>query len=129
MSTLATIRLLGRDWPVSPPSGPSGFTAAEEWREAVANQSETQGLRLMGAAIGLATGLGRESKETLEKHGYSMLSYGGAVHGWLRLQGATPEELLAAAPVCYRAILELVTPKEQEVKEKVGFTSDGAPST
>lgn len=129
MSTLATIKILGRDWPVSPPSGPSGFTAAEEWRETVANHGESQGLRVLGAAIGLATQAARPSGETLEKHSYNMLSYGGAVYGWFRQQGASAEDLLTAAPACYQAILALVTPKELEVKKKVDFTSDEAPST
>ena len=83
----------------------------------------------MGAAIGLTSDAANASRETLEKHSYNMLSYGGAVYGWLRQQGATADELLAAAPACYQAVVSLVTPKEKEVKEKVGFSLDGAPLT
>lgn len=129
MSTLVTINLLGKDWPVSAPEGPSGFTSCEEWREMLRDSSEAQGFRVMGSAIGLTTRVARDSGITLEKCGYKMLAYGGEIYGWLRQQGATNDELLIAAPICYRVLMPAKPPSEAEVKDKVNFTSDGAQST
>lgn len=127
MST--TIQLLGRTYKVSPPAGSAGFTAAEEWVTTAQTISEGQGLRLLGASIGITTALGRESGETLLKHGFNMLSYGGAVYGWLRQAGVSQADLVPCMAPCSQAIASVVAPKEQEVKDQVDFSSDGEPST
>ena len=129
MSTLVTVNLLGKDWPVTKPEGPSGFTSCEEWREMLRDSTEPQGFRIMGSAIGLTTKVARDSGITLEKCGYKMLAYGGEIYGWLRQQGATNEELLAGAPVCYRVLMPVRPPTEAEVADKVNFTSDGVRPT
>lgn len=125
MST--TILLLGRTYPVSPPSGPSGFTSAEEWM--IHAGTENVGFRVLGAAIGLTTSLGKELGESLEKHKYDVLSYGGAIWGHLRQKGASVAELTATASVCFPAIVGLVTPKEVEVQSAQDFILGGATST
>ena len=118
MSTTA-ILLFGRTYPVSPPSGPSGFTSAEEWM--IHAGAENVGFRVLGAAIGLTTSLGKELGESLEKHKYDVLSYGGAVWGGLRQRGASVADLTATAGVCFPAIVSLVTPKEAEVQAAQDF--------
>ena len=127
MST--TVTILGQKWPVSPPSGPNGFTAAEEWMEEVNTNREDSGLRIMGAAIGLTTSVMSDSGITLEKSGYKILRYGGEVYGYLRQKGASANELLAAAPHCYKALTSLTTPSKKEVEEKQDFTSGGEKPT
>jgi len=125
MST--TILLFGRDYPVSPPSGPSAFCAAEEWM--LHAHTEALGFRVVGAALGLTTSLGKEAGCSMERSDYKILEYGAAVWGALRQRGATVAELSATAAACFPAVASLVTPKETEVRQAQDFTSGGGIST
>lgn len=123
------VMLLGKEWPVRPPTGASGFTVAEEWMAVAtdADQSPNLGLRVAAAALGFCTDVAKGV--SFERHKYNVLEYGGEVYGLLRKAGATPQEIAAAASPCYQLLSGLVLPREVEVADKVNFSSGGGGST
>lgn len=115
------VELLGRKHAVTLP----GFAEREEIavfkHECDTKRMSTFAtLRRYAAAVGLCTRLGRESGQTLSAHGYDLLSYGGAVYGWLREQGLVPKDVIAPARTCMDDCAANLFPRESEVKAEMG---------
>ena len=82
-------------------------------------------MRIMSATVGMCTRLGERSGVSYVKSGCDVLTYGGAVYGWLHEQGAGDGDIVAAASVLLDAVKLTHFPTQDEVREAVG-NSDGA---
>lgn len=124
---MSKAHILGKSYTPQPPSGGSGFASAEEWISAAHTAPPSAGMRVASSALALCCpGV---TRETLAAHGYDILAFGGAVYGGLRKAGATAEEIAEAATPCYAILRDLVSPTEQEVKDKADFSKGGDAST
>lgn len=115
------VKLLGREHTVVLP----GFAEREELATArhevaTAKLAPFAKFRRLAAAVGLCTRIGRESGQTLSAHGWDLLSYGGAVYGWLREHGAEPKDLVAPGFACMEACAGNLFPRKSEVDAAVG---------
>ncbi len=116
------VNILGREWPVKLPPQ---FAVCEELVSAYGESVSDTGLlmRACGAILGISTGIGKEAGADYVKAGFKPLAYGGAVYGWLREKGATPQEVVDQAIPIYKQLAGKVFPRESEVAALSGFTA------
>lgn len=120
MNAPATITILGREWPVKIPPQ---FAVREELVAALGEASDHGGrtMRAYGAIVGVCTTVGREAGADYVKARFDAFAYGGAVYGWLREQGATPQDVTTAGAAIFPALTAGLFPREPEVKERADF--------
>lgn len=81
-------------------------------------------VRACAAALGVCWQGPGKPKQSLERHGYDVLAYGGAVMDELVAHGATAKQVIDAG----REALELISesiPTDEEVTATEGFTEAG----
>lgn len=120
----STVRLLGRDWPVTLPED---FAAREEMATAYAQSGDGKQrvMRVYAAALGLSTGLGRAAKADYLGAGCDPYLYGGRVYQYLRQQGADLREIAGQGEQVMAALLAALFPRQGEVDAREGFTAAG----
>lgn len=93
------------------------------WEESLAANSETMALgRAAGALLGRCSGLGKAAKADWVRAGCDPRVYGGEVYSFLREQGCTLEEVLAAARVCHDLLVEVLLgrPTSEAIEKRAG---------
>lgn len=99
------------------------FAAREELAVAWGQARDRGGialLRVLSAALGLCTRLGRQAGADYAKHRFDVLAYGGEVYGWLRSKGATPAEVRDAAMPVLVQVVRATFPTDDEVEAAAG---------
>lgn len=118
-----TIKILGADHAVTLPD----FATREDLAIAMGGSTGVGRLRVCAAFVGLCTPVGRQSGADFAALDYAVVPYGRAVYSYLREQGATVGEVMAAGAVITPIVVEAIAPRKVEVKAKEDFTGpDGA---
>lgn len=125
---IVKIELLGRSHHVAAPD----FAACEDlmvnW-SACAARGGIPLMRVAAAHIGLCTRLGRESGARYDKTtDYDLMGFGGTVYGFLRKQGVSVADIMAAAQLVLPVVTAATAPRESEVVEALGNSEAGAES-
>jgi len=123
-----TVTLLGTTYEVKLPTQ---FAIREELVVAydAARTNFSQRQRVLGAVLGLCTGIGKESGFDFVRARFDVLGYGGAVYGWLREKGVSMADVAAqGAPIVAKMEADLF-PREAEVAAAAGFSGATAGPT
>lgn len=117
-TTPVKVTLLGKEHAVVLPN----FAGREELAHAHIKSSRRKAdhiYRVLGAAIGLCTRIGREgyANTSLVECDYDLREYGGRVYSYLREQGATHEQVGEAATAILAHVRENLFPRAPEVDE------------
>ncbi len=116
-----TVKLLGRDWPVSLPDFATREEVVVAYSES-ASGAKTRILRVYAAALGLSTGIGKAARASYADVKCDPYVYGGQVYAWLREKGVTPADVATAAIPLVTLFAEALFPREEEVKSQADFT-------
>ncbi len=86
-------------------------------------------VRAAGALIGRCTALGRAAKADWSACGCDPRIYGGEVYSFLREQGCTVEEIVAAGKACYDECLAtlMARPTVEAIEKRAGESMPPAP--
>jgi hypothetical protein len=121
------IKAAGKDWPVTLPDFADREDIVLAWHAALAASDGAALRRVACAALGLSTGIGRQSGAAWT--GTGILLYGGAVYSWLRGQKMTIAEVVAAGTEVVNMLSADLFAREAEVEANADFTAAGEVSS
>lgn len=118
---IVKVTLLGKEHAITLPN----FAAREELVHAHIKSARRKGdhiYRVLGAALGLCTRLGREgyANTSMVECDYDLRDYGGRVYSYLREHGAEHEEIGLAANAVLDHVRDNLFPRKDEVTEARG---------